>query len=300
MLTQTLLVGCWRDGDILVSLGIHSPVTIRAVQPLASEPLGALILHDARDRFPCRVHYLSLGSSEGTLASWQSSDSAIVVLGLRPGERTSVENLLNNLPSAFADFGSNESNGSVGTATVNLRDLGCARTLVLIDGKRLMPGDNVLPCPDLNQIPAAMVDHVEVVTGGASAVYGSDAVAGVVNFIMRKDFEGIEFDGQYSVNQHNNDNSADRTMEQCGFVNSAGCQGGVRLAPSSVLDGATTDGTIVMGVNSDNGKGNITVYGGYRNIQPVLESQYDTSACATSANFGQTGFGFGCVLLKKL
>src|SRR5205809_2726314 len=173
---------------------------------------------------------------------------------------TNVENLINNLPSAFADFGSNESNGSVGTATVNLRNLGCARTLVLIDGKRLMPGDNVLPCPDLNQIPAAMVDHVEVVTGGASAVYGSDAVAGVVNFIMRKDFEGIEFDGQYSVNQHNNDNSADRTMEQCGVVNSACCQVGVRLAPSSVLDGATTDGTISMRVNYVNGKGHMHAY----------------------------------------
>ena len=59
--------------------------------------------------------------------------------------------------------------------------------------------------PDLNQIPTAMVERVEVLTGGASAVYGSDAVAGVVNFIMKKDFEGVQIDAQYSLYQHNND-----------------------------------------------------------------------------------------------
>ncbi|HTK80041.1 MAG TPA: TonB-dependent receptor [Rhizomicrobium sp.] len=203
---------------------------------------------------------------------------------------TNVENLINNLPSAFAEFGSNESNGSVGTATVNLRNLTCARTLVLIDGKRLMPGDNELPCADLNQIPAALVDHVEVVTGGASAVYGSDAVAGVVNFIMRKDFEGIEFDGQYSVFQHDNNNGTYRGYTAMGLGGTT--PGTIPQAPSSVLDGADTDGTIIMGVNSDNGKGNVTIYMGYRNIQPVLESQRDVSACATVSTYGG---GFICV-----
>jgi iron complex outermembrane receptor protein len=209
---------------------------------------------------------------------------------------TNVENLINNLPSAFADFGSNQSNGSVGTATVNLRDLGCARTLVLIDGKRLMPGDNELPCADLNQIPASLVDHVEVLTGGASATYGSDAVAGVVNFIMRKDFEGIEVSGQYSAYQHDNNNSFDRAIVACGLggVESIGfcpAAGSIPLAPRHVWDGADTDGTIVMGANSDNGKGNITLYAGYRNIQAVLESQRDVSSCGTST----TGSGsFSC------
>jgi outer membrane receptor protein involved in Fe transport len=193
---------------------------------------------------------------------------------------TNVENLINNLPSAFADFGSNQSNGSVGTATVNLRNLGCARTLVLIDGKRLMPGDNELPCADLNQIPAALVDHVEVVTGGASAVYGSDAVAGVVNFIMRRDFEGIEFDGQYSGNWHDNSNSRARGINSLGIGGNT--PGTVLQAPSSVWDGETFDGTVVMGVNSPNGKGNVTAYAGFRSIQAVTESERDFSACATS------------------
>ncbi|HSC18575.1 MAG TPA: TonB-dependent receptor [Rhizomicrobium sp.] len=196
---------------------------------------------------------------------------------------TNVENLLNNLPSAFADFGQNESNGSVGTATVNLRNLGCARTLVLVDGKRLMPGDNELPCADLNQIPAALIDHVDVVTGGASAVYGSDAVAGVVNFIMRRDFEGIEFDGQYSVNSHDNSNSEAQHIDSLGL---GGTTPGTVVTPhGGTWDGDTVDGTIIMGANSPNGKGNVTAYAGFRNIQPVTEDKRDFSACATSTTF---------------
>ncbi|MBI3674998.1 MAG: TonB-dependent receptor [Proteobacteria bacterium] len=199
---------------------------------------------------------------------------------------TNVENLLNNLPAAFADFGDTASNGSTGTATVNLRNLGSARTLVLIDGKRLMPGDPALPSADLNQIPAALVDHIEVSTGGASAVYGSDAIAGVVNFIMRKDFEGVEADGNYSIYQHNNDSSiAKAAVDHSTFP--------VKSAPSSVWDGANVDGTVLLGVNSDSGKGNITVYAGYRNTQAVLESQRDFSTCAmnTTTLFGHPPLG---------
>ncbi len=192
---------------------------------------------------------------------------------------TNVETLLNNLPSAFADFGSYESNGSPGTATVNLRNLGSARTLVLIDGKRLMPGDPSLPSPDLNQIPAALVDHVEVVTGGASAVYGSDAVAGVVNFIMRKDFEGVEFDGQWTGYQHTNDNAFERGIVAEGLGGST--PGTIAEAPRNVFDGDTVDLNGVMGVNSPDGKGNITLYGGFRHINPVTEDTRDFSACGT-------------------
>ena len=88
---------------------------------------------------------------------------------------------------------------------MSLRGLGARRTLVLIDGKRMPYGGVNDSAADLNQIPASMVERVEVLTGGASAVYGSDAVAGVVNFIMKKDFEGVEFEAQYGTYQHNND-----------------------------------------------------------------------------------------------
>ncbi len=104
----------------------------------------------------------------------------------------------------------NPLSGPGGVTTMNLRGLGPQRTLVLIDGRRLGVGDpnsgNPNPAPDINQIPSALIERVDIVTGGASAVYGSDAIAGVANFIMRRDFEGVQIDAQYGFNWHDNNN----------------------------------------------------------------------------------------------
>ena len=184
---------------------------------------------------------------------------------------TKVETLLNNLPGVFADFGSTDSNGSTGQATVDLRGLGSSRTLVLVDGKRLMPGDPSNPVADLNNIPSALVDHVEVLTGGASAVYGSDAEAGVVNFIMRKDFQGVEIDGQYSDNYAANGNS---------YWDNLNTKVGYKAAPKDWWGGSTTDATLLVGTNTGDNKGNITAYLSFRDAQPVLQSNRDFSACS--------------------
>src|ERR1043165_8344444 len=137
--------------------------------------------------------------------------TAIGAQELRAQGVTRVEDIINTLPQAFAAQGAALSNGSTGTATVNLRGLGSTRTLVLIDGRRLMPGtpnNNRAPLSaDINFIPGALVQRVDVLTGGASAVYGADAVAGVVNFIMQKNFEGVRIDAQYGLYQHDNSNS---------------------------------------------------------------------------------------------
>ena len=125
-----------------------------------------------------------------------------------------VEDIINQLPQAMAAQGSTISNGSTGTATVDLRGLNAKRTLVLINGRRLMPGNpDTAPgvnsgAPDLNQIPKALIERVEVLTGGASSVYGADAVAGVVNFILNTRFEGMKVEGNYSFYSHENDNAA--------------------------------------------------------------------------------------------
>src|SRR6201996_3176861 len=155
-----------------------------------------------------------------------------------------VEDLINSLPQACADFGAMESNGATGTATVNLRNLGDKRTLVLVDGKRLQPGDPLLPVADLNFIPSALVDRVDVVTGGASAVYGSDAVAGVVNFIMKKDFEGLRIDVQYGFDQHDQHNSQ---IDRAGANTAKPAIGGTppTLPTGSVTDGGRTTVSIV-------------------------------------------------------
>ncbi len=125
----------------------------------------------------------------------------------------------------------NPLSGPGGVTTMNLRGLGPQRTLVLIDGRRLGVGDpnsgNPNPAPDINQIPAALIERVDIVTGGASAVYGSDAIAGVANFIMRRDFEGVQIDAQYGFNWHDNNNDY---MQ--GLVDDAGLP-----LPNSTVDG---------------------------------------------------------------
>src|SRR5215207_244239 len=143
---------------------------------------------------------IRMANLEGTSPVTQVTSADIATQGV-----TRVEDLINQLPQAFAAQNATVSNGSTGTATVNLRGLGEQRTLVLIDGRRMPYGGVISSAADLNQIPAAMVERVEVLTGGASAVYGSDAVGGVVNFIMKKDFEGVQFDTQYGLYQHHND-----------------------------------------------------------------------------------------------
>ena len=114
---------------------------------------------------------------------------------------TNTANIVNQLPAAYTDQGNNLSNGATGTSAINLRNLGPSRTLVLIDGRRLPAGSPQYWPTDVNVIPAPLIERVEVLTGGASAVYGSDAIAGVVNFIMNDHFEGVQV--QWNANGFN-------------------------------------------------------------------------------------------------
>lgn len=188
---------------------------------------------------------------------------------------TRVEDLLNTLPQAFADQGSTVSNGATGEATVNLRNLGVQRTLVLINGRRLMPGDPAPPqfngfsAPDLNNIPAALVERVDVLTGGSSSTYGADAVAGVVNFVMNDHFEGVKIDANASAYQHTNGNPIAATVANSGDP----------LPSKNVFDGAGKDINIIFGKNLADGSGNFTAYVGYRKINALLESARDFSSC---------------------
>ncbi|MEI9929350.1 MAG: TonB-dependent receptor [Rhizomicrobium sp.] len=171
------------------------------------------------------------------------SSSPVSVVGqeeFKQEAATNIEMVLRDLPSTVLD-GDNSAinNGSSGLSTVDLRGLGANRTLVLADGKRLQPA-NAGGVVDLAQIPAALVDHVEVLTGGASSTYGGDAVAGVVNLILRKDFEGVELNGQYQSNNYG--------------------------------DGPIEDLSFIMGSNSANGKGNVLLYGEYYNQAAISDA----------------------------
>jgi len=198
--------------------------------------------------------------------------------------KTRIEDVLNQLPQAFASQGSNISNASDGTATVDLRGLGSQRTLVLVNGKRLMPGDpDGGSAADLNQIPLTLVKRVDVLTGGASSVYGADAVAGVVNFVMDTDFEGVRFDGNYSFYNHKNDQSRIQ-----GVVENQNYP----LPGGTANTGYSKDFSIAVGIGGAEGKGHATFYATYRQVDPVLESKLDYSAC--TVNLAAAGQNFTC------
>jgi len=189
---------------------------------------------------------------------------------------TRVEDLLNSLPSVSAGQTSGVSNAATGTATVDLRGLGVARTLVLVNGRRLMPGDPSDSSADLNAIPASLIKRVEVLTGGASSTYGADAVAGVVNFMIDTDFTGFRLDGQYSMYQHNNRNKVTPPL-----LDARQGQGldGYTYPRGSVVDGGTIDLSATIGTDFDDGRGHITAYAGYRKVRAVTQDRRDYSAC---------------------
>ena len=173
----------------------------------------------------------------------------------RNGSNT-VESTLNTLPQfvpAFTSTSNNPANG--GQANVSLRGLGPTATLVLVDGKRLMPanGNGVV---DLNIIPSALIESVEIITGGASAVYGSDALAGVVNFKLKRDFDGVELDGSWG--------QTDRG------------------------DGTQYDAGLTAGTDFADGRGSIVGYVGYadRELVRYVDRDYSKYAMAYAGGPG--------------
>lgn len=196
---------------------------------------------------------------------------------------TRVEDLVSQLPQAFAAQNSTVANGSSGTATVSLRNLGSSRTLVLIDGRRMGYGSPLDDAADLNQIPGQLVERVEVLTGGASAVYGSDAIAGVVNFIMRRDFEGLEIDASYGFYQHGNDYDGVGNLRNVIAGRAQSNPSQFQLPDDNVQTGFSREINAILGVSTDDGRGNITAYAGYRKNNKVLQRDYDYSACALGA-----------------
>jgi iron complex outermembrane recepter protein len=190
---------------------------------------------------------------------------------------TRVEDVLNNLPMVFAGMNSTTSNGADGTASVDLRGLGNKRTLVLVDGLRLGPGaGDGRNYSDINQIPAALIERVDVLTGGASAVYGADAVAGVVNFVLNTHFEGVRIDAGYHFNQHDNNNQTGTAAAVTAV--------GDPLPSGNVNTAFGKNASILVGSNFNDNKGNATAYITYDNQGAALQSQFDYSACTLNAS----------------
>jgi len=186
---------------------------------------------------------------------------------------TRIEDAVAQLPQVFLDQSSGQSIEAEGTATVQLRNLGVSRTLVLVDGKRLPISSPTSSesGPDLNFIPLALVERVEVLTGGASATYGSDAVAGVINFTMKDDFEGVSLDYQRSGYSHDNDGNVTSTRA---------AESGFDFPSGRISDGETDNWSLIIGGNLNEDRGNVTAYATYRNVESITQSERDYSACA--------------------
>ncbi|MCC6927224.1 TonB-dependent receptor [Novosphingobium sp.] len=196
---------------------------------------------------------------------------------------TRVEDMLNSLPQVFAADGSTDANGATGTATVNLRNLGTNRTLVLVNGRRLGAGDPTDPAADLNFIPGAMIQRVDVLTGGASATYGSDALAGVVNFVLNTDFEGFQLDAQYSFYNHNND------FENANYSAALAARN-YQPPKGNRADGATKQVNLTIGAGFDDGRGHVVAYAGWRKVNAITQGDRDFSYCAyTASSSGSCG-----------
>jgi iron complex outermembrane recepter protein len=177
-----------------------------------------------------------------------SSISPISVLtaeDLSVSGNLTLENFVQDMPAVNGgDFGAGVNNGNPGTATVSLRGLGPNRTLVLVNGKRFASA-SVNGFVDLNMIPTAIVDRIEVLRDGASTVYGTDAIAGVVNIITKKDFEGVDLQIGYDVSSEN--------------------------------DGEMVNGSIVLGNSFD--RGNFVVSAQINKREEIRQGDRAFSAC---------------------
>ena len=184
------------------------------------------------------------------------SESPIVTVGqeqIAAVGMVTIENTLNQLPQFTPSNGSGTNTTNFvttpGQAYANLRGLGPTRTLVLIDGRRVVAG-NPNAVVDLNTVPTFLVDTVETITGGASAVYGSDAIAGVVNFKLKRNFQGLQVDAQFGATEQN--------------------------------DAGQLTASVGWGHNFADGRGNLAIAATYDKREGLLASDRDWSAVGYS------------------
>lgn len=186
---------------------------------------------------------------------------------------TRTEDLVNQYPQMSPAFDSFNNNPSLGYPTVDLRGLGPQRTLTLINGKRLAPG--AAEFTDISIIPSFMVQRVDILTGGASAVYGSDAVAGVVNFILDTEFEGVKMSAGLSAYQHDNEN--EYMQGKLAARNFAFPDG------NSGFDGKSFNVDVAAGSSFADDRGHAMAWMTWRKNDALFQGERDYSSCALNA-----------------
>ncbi|WP_281557091.1 TonB-dependent receptor [Thalassomonas sp. RHCl1] len=210
------------------STALLTPTSLLAEEAQAEQEVERIAVTGSRIRRPGAV-------SASPILSMDSEEMSYM-------QEPEVEKVLRVLPGTTPGDGSNANNGTAGAATVNLRGLEPERSLVLMNGRRLVPF-NYDGQVDTATIPTALVDRVDLVTGGASAVYGSDAIAGAVNFIMKNNFEGVALEYNFSETEEG--------------------------------DGTRDTISLTLGSNLEDGRGNVAVSASWMSREAIMLGDRD-------------------------
>ncbi|NIJ34436.1 TonB-dependent receptor domain-containing protein [Sphingomonas oligoaromativorans] len=254
--TSSALVG----GLAPLMLGLASPAVAQDAQPAPAAPAAApdanaIVVTGSLIKNPNLVSAAPVLVTDRKEMQLKQSNTA--------------ESLIRDIPGVVPGIGNAINNGSGGFSTVNLRGLGDNRNVVLLDGTRIVPA-TLTGVTDLNDIPLALIERVDVLTGGNSTTYGADAVSGVVNFVTRKNFAGLEVDASQQLTQRG--------------------------------DGHVQRIDITTGANFDDGRGNVVLGIGYQKSDAVYDGDrgfsHDAIASADGSAGGSgttpvTGFNFG-------
>lgn len=197
--------------------------------------------------------------------------SSVTAEEIRSTQPVAVEEFFKSLPAAVPATGPATNNGTAGAATIDLRGLGTNRTLVLVNGRRLVPF-SLGGVVDTNSIPMALLSRVDILTGGASVVYGADAVAGVANFNLRKNFTGVDVTTSYGMTGDQHDAKRRRTDVTMG-ANLDGGRGNVVLSIGKTKADPLTQGERSYGITSLN-----SVTGAPTGSGTTVPSAFSTSA----------------------
>jgi len=236
---------------VVQALGVGFAVSVAAPSAFAQAPVAPQTA-EAGQTFRLDVTGTRIKSMPGlTSFSPVSSISAEEVEVQQP---VTVEEFFRTLPAAQSAIGSQTNNGSGGGATIDLRGLGANRTLVLIDGRRVVPFD-LFGAVNTDVIPLSLLQRIDVITGGATAVYGADAIAGVANFILKKDFRGFDVTTTWGQ--------------------------------SSYGDGTRARTDFTWGAGFDGGRGNVAFSFGVTKTQAVLQGDRPWSTSAYGSNNGK-------------
>jgi iron complex outermembrane receptor protein len=208
-------------------------------------------------------------TTPGTVSN--SPISSITAEEIKTSQPIAVEEFFKGLPAAVPAIGPGTNNGTGGGATIDLRGLGTNRTLVLVNGRRLVPF-NLGGTVDTNSIPIALLSRVDLVTGGASVVYGADAVSGVVNFNLKRNFTGVDLTTSYGGTTEERDTKRRRTDLTIG-ANLADNRGNVVLSVGKTVADPLTQGARPYGVSSLS-----STTGGPSGSGTTVPSAFQTSA----------------------